>query len=65
MVSVNVVQVNPFLTDELHTAGCTFMALLFEGFRGVTVVELAVRDFQKIKSPADYNDNHYEEREEE
>lgn len=42
MVSIDVVPVNPFLPDEFQPTGCTFMALLFESFRGFAVIEFAV-----------------------
>ena len=42
MISVPVVQVYSFLTDEFQTAGCTFMVLLFDSNRGFLIVELAV-----------------------
>ena len=42
MISVDVVQMYLFFINEFQSAGSTFMVLLFESFRGFTVVELTI-----------------------
>ena len=42
VISVDVVQVNLFLTDEFQTTGSTSMVLLLKSFRGFSVIELTV-----------------------